>query len=426
MRQRIIAFGSTILLAAALACQLGCGSPSGTSAPRAANGTVRVSGSSSGSSAVLVADAMNNRVLIYETPITTHQSASMILGQGDAVTGTPNTGGVFASTLFDPLGVAEYTNGDLIIADSMNSRVVLFEPPFATGMAAKTAFGQTSASAAPVYLGVAAATASSLDFPTGVVTDSQGNVWVVDNDDSRVLEYAPENGTFSDGQAAAVVIGQATAESTGVGATYGCNRASGGVPLDPTANTLCYPSAATFDSLGNLWVADGNNRILEYVPPFSTGMSASLVLGESDFVTASGGTTASTLYGTWAVAFDANGNLWVPDNGNNRVLEYVPPFSSGMSASLVLGQANFTTALAGSTESTFSGPTGLAFDSSGQLIVADSGNNRTLIFAPPFTTAMNATEVLGQANLTGRLPNQNGATPTAESQYTPYGVLAYR
>ena len=39
---------------------------------------------------------------------------------------------------------------------------------------------------------------------------------------------------------------------------------------------------------------------------------------------------------------DSSGNLWVVDSGSNRVLEYVPPFSDGMAATLAIGQANFT------------------------------------------------------------------------------------
>ena len=37
-------------------------------------------------------------------------------------------------------------------------------------------------------------------------------------------------------------------------------------------------------------------------------------------------------------AFDGSGNLWVADAFNQRVLEYTPPFSNGMAASLELGQ----------------------------------------------------------------------------------------
>jgi len=42
------------------------------------------------------------------------------------------------------------------------------------------------------------------------------------------------------------------------------------------------------------------------------------------------------------VAVDGAGNLWVGDTVNNRVLRYSVPISSGMSATLALGQANLS------------------------------------------------------------------------------------
>jgi hypothetical protein len=82
---------------------------------------------------------------------------------------------------------------------------------------------------------------------------------------------------------------------------------------------------------------------LEFVPPFANGMSASLVLGQADFTTSTRATTQSGLSGPEGITFDGGGNLWVADGGNGRTLEFTPPFSSGQNASLVLGVANFTT-----------------------------------------------------------------------------------
>ena len=94
----------------------------------------------------------------------------------------------------------------------------------------------------------------------------------------------------------------------------------------------------TTDSAGNLWVGDyGNNRLLELEPPFSTGMGASLVIGQQDFNSSVAATTQSGFQGPGHPAFDSSGNLWVPDFTNNRVLEFsstpVPEFPT---ASLAL------------------------------------------------------------------------------------------
>jgi len=81
------------------------------------------------------------------------------------------------------------------------------------------------------------------------------------------------------------------------------------------------------------------------------------------------------------LAFDALGNLWVTDGGHNRVLEYSKPFSTGESASLVIGQAGFTSDFAATSSRGLNFPAGLSFDSSGNLWVVDSGNSRVLEFS---------------------------------------------
>ncbi|MFZ3213647.1 MAG: hypothetical protein WA188_19250 [Terriglobales bacterium] len=116
---------------------------------------------------------------------------------------------------------------------------------------------------------------------------------------------------------------------------------------------------------------------------------------------------------------DSAGNLWVGDSGNNRVLQFMPPFANGMSATLVLGQASFTTSAAATTQSGLSAPFGIAFDSSGALVVADSGNNRTLLFTPSFSNNQNAAFVIGQADFT-----TGTAATTATGQTSPTAVIA--
>src|SRR5438132_50010 len=94
-------------------------------------------------------------------------------------------------------------------------------------------------------------------------------------------------------------------------------------------NSLRVPTNVVFDSAGNLWVSDElNSRVLEFELPFSTGMSAASVIGQANFSSSSRATTQSGLNAPSGEAFDSAGNLWVADLGNNRVLEYLAPLSS--------------------------------------------------------------------------------------------------
>jgi secreted PhoX family phosphatase len=68
-------------------------------------------------------------------------------------------------------------------------------------------------------------------------------------------------------------------------------------------------------------------------------MDASVVLGEPDLNAANCSVNQNGMNQTEGLTFDQQGNLWVTDRGANRVLEFTPPFSNGMPATTVIGQA---------------------------------------------------------------------------------------
>ncbi len=239
---------------------------------------------------------------------------------------------------------------------------------------------------------------SRFDSPNDVKFDSSGNLWVVDSANSRVLEFKPP---FSNGESASLVLGEPN---------FNTAYLPGGTPVNGTV--LGVPEAIAFDSSGNLWVSDtGDSRIVEFKAPFSTGENASLVLGEPDLKTP-GDTTQpasqSNLNAPVGLVFDSSGNLWVADAGYYRVVEFKAPFSNGESASLVLGQDNFTAKnfpnepgcppnCGSPTQSTLNSPMDVAFDASGNLWVADRSDYRVVEFTPPFSNGQAASLILGGA-----------------------------
>jgi NHL repeat. len=287
-------------------------------------------------------------------------------------------------------------------------------------MDASIVFGQSGFKSVNPLVGPEA-TATSLGTPYSVAIDGGGNLWVADTANSRVLKYAPP---FSNGMAATLAIGQ-----TDTGAASVCFQV-------PMPQTVCYPTGASFDAKGDLWVTDAsNNRVLEYSPPFSTGMSASLELGQPSATAFTSGSSdspsASSLFAPVALAFDSTGNLWLTDFGFNRVLEYVPPFSNGMAATTVLGQVDFMHGDPNQnsnrpTANTLTGPWGLAFDSNGNLNVTDTGNNRVLIFKPPLSMGMKASTVIGQSNFdSGTEAGSPISSPTESTLLRPLGLLTF-
>lgn len=253
-----------------------------------------------------------------------------------------------------------------------------------------------------------------------VAIDGNGDLWVSESENtSRILEFVPP---LSNGMSATLVIGQ-----TSLTSTAGCNEGQG--LGSPTASSICGTAGMAFDSSGNLWVGDSNNsRVLEFKPPFSTNMSASIVLGQPNFTTDNTGiVSASTLDESSSLAFDASGNLWVADATNQRVLEFKPPFSNGMAASLELGQPSgtaFTSNNANTSQSGFNYPCAVSFDLSGNIQVADCQDSRVMIFDPPFSSGMNATTVLGQAGFSGGAANEGGSIG-ANTLDQPDGVTTF-
>jgi sugar lactone lactonase YvrE len=233
--------------------------------------------------------------------------------------------------------------------------------------------------------------------------------------------------SFVNNQKASTVIGQKDFTS---------GSPNGGALL-PSKTSLHHPVGITFDSKGNLWVADFfNNRVLEFPASTSKNVSsiaaADKVIGQTKFESKSvnaGGVSSSSLFYPADVAFDLNGNLWVADSSNNRILKYTPPFKNGQAASIVIGQEDFKSRTPNKgtitpTPDSLNLPYAIAFDSKGNLWVSDSNNNRIVGFAPPFKNGQAAFIVIGQSDLkSGGVQPCSYCLPIAGSINNPRGII---
>ncbi|MDX2128825.1 MAG: T9SS type A sorting domain-containing protein [Chloroherpetonaceae bacterium] len=323
--------------------------------------------------------ATGHRILRFSS------QAAMISGSSaEAVFGQPNflvdVSGFTASKMSVPYGVAVDRFGNLYVADSENHRVLRFmnAATAPSGSAAVIAFGQPNLTSRISNNG--GLSASSMSFPTGVVVDSLGNLYVCDSENNRVLRFA-NAATAVTGAAASVALGQPNLTSG--------TANNGGL----SASTLSQPYSVAVDGSGNLYVVDsGNSRVLRFAnaASVSTGAAASIALGQPDFFSGSFNNnltspTANTMSYPFGVAVNSSGNLYVGDSENNRVLLFVNAATAvtGAAASIALGQPNLTSGTAnngGLSASTMNIPYGVALDPSGNLYVADQNNNRVLRF----------------------------------------------
>jgi len=249
----------------------------------------------------------------------------------------------------------------------------------------------------------------------GVIIDrnsSPQRMYVWDGSNSRILGFNWENclskTTDPANCSADIVIGQPNMNSTACNGDSGFQNFPNRAPA--SAATLCglnedqlsiseagSASNMYIDSASNLYVTDiHNNRVLKYIDPFATDKVADDAWGQNDF---SGNDCnkgqsvidASTLcfksnQGRLAgVHVDSSGNLWVTDTVNNRVLRFP---QGSKQANLVLGQDDFTSRGAGSALDELNHPAAVRVNDEGQVYVADKVNNRVLVYDPPFTNGM--------------------------------------
>ncbi len=371
-----------------------------------------------------VADYYANRVVRFPSPF---DNPTRI--EPDAVYGQPNFTATSAATpsatsLNGPRSVACDSSGNLWVADTGNNRVLRFPVASLNASApvtADTVIGQSGfISGSPD--GGGAPSNTGFDLPAGIAFDAQSNLYVADYNNNRVLRFAAPSGPSTAAIAASVVWGQT-------------NFTSNIAPAPASASSLSGPSGVAVDANGNLYVATpGSNRVLGFSAAGPNGSAAKIVIGQPDFTTTTSNTNAfplaspSTLASPQDVKVDANGNVYVADAGNNRVVVFP---SGSKSADNVWGQNDFVSNGPNEVKpASLNYPYQVAIDYSQSpfaLYVSDTGNNRVLIWkdSAHFRSGDPADLAIGQPNLSTAAANVDSglaATPTSTSLSNPAGI----
>jgi DNA-binding beta-propeller fold protein YncE len=313
---------------------------------------------------VFVTATVQHRILRYASSamLSNGAPAEAVLGQTDFAGATPGT----SSSKFNfPGAITIDSKGRLWVADPTNNRVLMFEnaATIPSGSSADLVLGQ------PDFTSSAFGTsASQMRGVTGAFVDSNDNVWVTDSDNNRVLKFESAS-TLSNGAAASVVLGQAGFGTAALG----------------TSNVgMRFPIDVMVDSEDNLWVLDANNnRVLRFQNASSLGSGAAAdgVLGQSSMTQGGSGLAADRMYTPHGLLVDPNGTLWVNDYRNNRVLCFTnaPEKADGAPADFVLGQSDFVTNTTGTSAQRLNEPSqGIARDNDGNLWVTDRSNHRVV------------------------------------------------
>lgn len=370
----------------------------------------------------------------------TGTNANLVLGQADFTSCANNV--TVNSQLTQPDGLLTDDGTRLYIADKRNGRVAVWTDKTTLTNGQRIDLNGDEANGFVIghsdsgVNGTNGASANRFGATTGVAWIPGVAILAVDQGNNRLPVMTP---TPSASNASAVV-------AIGQGGTGTANSGTSATRIDT-------PYGVAWNSTAGLWVSDtNNNRILSYgTNPASfivDDAPALHVLGQS-LITAGnpnhGATTDAIGLNKPAHIALVGRKLYVVDTFNNRVLVWndVTTVTDGQAADLVIGQPNFTSNSANAGQAMpnaygLAAPLGITATKD-RLVIADSGNNRLLVWEPPPTAPMTAaTEVLGQPDFTTVTPNTGGTAtsscndgagcpnvpnaPTAASMYRPGAV----
>ena len=373
--------------------------------------------------------ALPGRVLVFTASSllpSSYISAARIMGvvQQSATGTAPTQSQIDHTVMVNPQGIFLLPNNQGIgVVDTQSSRILIFDPyPLwpdpntSFSPQAKTIIGQANSCVANPAAACRAAnngnpspSASTLAVPVAVALAGT-DLLIADAGNNRVIGMPQQAGAYV---SANRVLGQDRFDTFSINLIEGREFAF----VSQNAQGSCADAALAIDSTGDtphLYVADPcNNRVLGFkdARKLVPGAKADMVIGQPDMQTAlcnypSGDPnqpTKSNLCGPIGLLVDSNGNLYVADSGNGRVLRFPTPFAhQGLpAADRVVGQANFTSKITDPSPGTMAAPYGLAFSGVNGLLVSDAKLNRVLYFpiaSGDLTSSQGetATKVFGQ------------------------------
>lgn len=202
------------------------------------------------------------------------------------------------------------------------------------------------------------ATSATLEYPTGIAIDPNGNIFIADSGANVVREVLASSGK---------IIRYAGGGTCSAGA-----NGDGG-----SASTACLlaPRTLALDANSNLFISDNSNHVVREVDA-NTGVIQTVAGSSSATQLGDGGPATSAAFSAAGLAIDGPGNLYIADSRNDRIRKVDP-------------KTGIITTVAGNGIPGFSGvgqlatdaeliPYGVTVDGSGNIIIADENSIRSV------------------------------------------------
>ena len=396
---------------------------------------------------LVFADTSNQRIRVVAGGTGTFYGQPMTAGDiytiaGNGSLGFSGDGGVATSSqLSGPQGVVTDRSGNLVTGDTGNDRVRVAAGSTGTFYGRLMTAGDiytVAGNGMPGFAGDGGpATGAELSQPAGAAVDASGNLVIADTNNQRIRVVASSTGMFYGQLMTAgdiyTVAGDGSTGDTGDGGPA-------------TGASLDGPAGVAVDAAGNLVVANSGDGVIRvvaentgkfYGQAMTTGNIYRVAGGGSGVLGDGGPATQAVLVDPGQVALDATGNLVIADAGDSRIRVvavrhgtfYGQPMLAGDIYTVAgNGSVGFSGDGGPATGAKLDGPTGVAVDAAGNLLIADHGNARLRVVTAATGTfygqAMTARDIYTVAGngLVGF--SGDGGPATGAELFAPWGVAA--
>jgi trimeric autotransporter adhesin len=311
-----------------------------------------------------------------------------------------------------PTALAIDSKGNIYIADPGGSRIR--KVAATTGKIVTVVGSGTKCEPSTATCGDGGkASAASINLPNAVTVDSSGTIYFADSADHRIR--AVNTGTKAITIAGVVIQSGNIATIAGTGNICSSPTSACGDGAAATSASLNFPEGVAVDGSGNIYIADTRDNRIREIPSGSSSIIAFAGSGIACVSSLSscgngGALLSAQFHLPMGLFIDPTNNLYIADSLDEEV-RLINLTSSALSTVAGNGTQGFIGDGGTATSAELNLPGSVFLDVAGNLLIADTGNQRVRI-----VTANNI------ATLAGGGTGGDGGPATSATFANPYNV----